>query len=312
MVDSKIAIGLNAKSDVATNDLDWLEGVKVFDLESFSIYDISITELSRDLAKFIEISEYTSIDILDEVLFHKLKIKGLTYITLPVYMNGKVINLLKWEEKGDKTWVRLLTISVNENISIRNKNVTNMVTYGIVIDVNNLDFSIRFGSFSTYSNNPDREWNFGVGSQRMFQISSLVETQSGYRIIVNHDLKPYMHKILQSDEKESIVYGDLYLYMPEHKGKSINDLVINNGIKSVILDFNNASSANIVIPPSVRNILFKYSIYNDSKLKYKVYLKGGLAVNCFLLGYGYDITYPKKCNTDDLDSLSAFATIETY
>ena len=227
-------------------------------------------------------------------------------------MNGKVINLPKWEEKGDKTWVSLLTISVNENISIRNKNVTNMVTYGIVIDVNNLDFSIRFGSFSAYSNNPDRKWNFGVGSQRMFQISSLVETQSGYRIIVNHDLKPYMQKILQSNEKESIVYGDLYLYMPEHKGKSINDLVINNGIKSVILDFNNASTANIVIPPSVRNILFKFSVYNDSKLKYKIYLKGGLDINCFLLGYGYDITYPKKCNTDDLDSLSAFATVETY
>ena len=312
MNDTRIVIGLNSKPDIATNDLDWLEGVKVFDLESFSIYDVDITELSGDLAKFIGVSKYSSIDILNAVLFHKLKIKGFTYINLPVYMNGKVINLPKWEEKGNKTWVRLLTISVNENISIRNKNVTNMVTYGIVIDVTNLDFSIRFGSFSAYSNNPDREWNFGVGSQRMFQISSLIETQSGYRIIVNHDLKPYMQKILQSNEKESIVYGDLYLFMPAYKGKSIDDLVINNGIKSIILDFNNASSANIVIPPSVRNILFKYRIYNDSKLRYKVYLKGGSAVNCFLLGYGYDITYPKKCNTDDLDSLSAFATIETY
>ena len=312
MIDSKIVIGLNAKPDVATNDLDWLDSVKVFDLESFSIYDISIAELSGDLAKFIEVSEYSSIDILDEVLFHKLKIKGFTYITLPVYLNGKVINLPKWEEKGDKTWVNLLTISVNENISIRNKNVTNMVTYGIVIDVTNLDFSIRFGSFSAYSSDSDRDWNFGVGSQRMFQISSLIETQSGYRIIVNHDLKLYMQKILQSNKKESIVYGDLYLYMPEHKGKSINELVINNGIKSVILDFNNASTANIVIPPSVRNILFKFSPYNDSKLKYNLYLKGGLDINCFLLGYGYDITYSKKCNTNDLDSLSAFATIETY
>ena len=73
MHDTKIAIGLNAKSNVATNDLDWLGSVKVFDLESFSIYDINITELSGDLAKFIEVSEYNSIDILDEVLSYKLK-----------------------------------------------------------------------------------------------------------------------------------------------------------------------------------------------------------------------------------------------
>lgn len=43
MGDSRVVIGLNVRLNISNKTKDWLGSIKVFDLETFSIYDVPVS-----------------------------------------------------------------------------------------------------------------------------------------------------------------------------------------------------------------------------------------------------------------------------
>lgn len=312
MGDSRVVIGLNVRLNISNKTKDWLGSIKVFDLETFSIYDVPISELDDELLKFKEMCDNYTIGEVCSESYDKLKGTIYGYVRIPVYSRNDLLNSRRESYlDDDKQYANLVSIYVNDVIKSKDKNASNMVTCGIIIDAENFDFCIKFGCYVAYSSNPNREWNLGIYDSTD-QVRSNAEMYCGYNIRCDSRVRGYISKLAIIDTNEKIVYGDLMLYRASEHGASHLDIIVDSGVKSVILVLRSALASSIVFPPSIKNVYLNigrggYDLDNN----YNVYFKTGSEVNMHIiksLGYSTDGVF----NSSNFDELEDYIKVNIY
>lgn len=315
MGDSRVVIGLNVRLNISNKTKDWLGSIKVFDLETFSIYDVPVVELDDELLKFKEMCDNYTIGEVSSDSYDKLKGTIYDYGRIPIYSRNDLLNSRRESYLDeDKQYANLICIYANDVIKFKDKNASNMVTCGIIIDAENFDFCIKFGCYVAYSSNPSREWNLGISELTNTQVKSYVEFICGYNIRCDSRVRGYISKLAVIDTNEKIVYGDLMLYRASEYHSNHLDIVVDNGIKSVIFELRSALASSIVFPPSIKNVYLNIGRgnYNSLSNNYNVYFKAGSEVNMHIIKNGNYNTIDGVFNSSNFDELEDYIKVNIY
>lgn len=315
MGDSRVVIGLNVRLNISNKTKDWLGSIKVFDLETFSIYDVPISELDDELLKFKEMCDNYTIGEVSSDSYDKLKGTIYDYGRIPIYSRNDLLNSRRESYlDDDKQYANLVSIYVNDVIKSKDKNASNMVTCGIIIDAENFDFCIKFGCYVAYSSNPNREWNLGISELSNTQVKSYAELMCGYNIRCDSRVRGYISKLAIIDTNEKIVYGDLMVYRASEYHSNHLDIVVDNDIKSTILELRSAFASSIVFPPSIKNVYLNIGRgnYNSLSNNYNVYFKAGSEVNMHIIKNGNYNTIDGVFNSSNFDELEDYIKVNIY
>lgn len=279
MDDSRVVIGLNVKPNISNKTKDWLGSIKVFDLETFSIYDIDVNKIDGELLKFKEMCDTHTIGEVTYSVGDKIKTENCSYGFMPVYSKINLLNPRVYVE--DVQYANIICIHVYDRIMGFNKSVRNMATCAVLIDALNFDFCIKIGCYVAYSSNPNRQWNLGGYFVNASQIKSKAESLCGYNIRIEYNCRHYFDKLIKVKTEESIIYGDTFNFKADEYHKEKIELIVDNEVKSGIIDLRCAKTANIVFPPSLKDALIIIDRVegNDFSDRYKVYLSKDSKVN---------------------------------
>lgn len=315
MGDSRVVIGLNVRLNISNKTKGWLGSIKVFDLETFSIYDVPVVELDDELLKFKEMCDNYTIGEVSSDSYDKLKGTIYDYGRIPIYSRNDLLNSRREIYlDDDKQYANLVSIYVNDVIKSKDKNASNMVTCGIIIDAENFDFCIKFGCYVAYSSNPNREWNLGISELSNTQVKSYTELMCGYNIRCDSRVRGYISKLAIIDTNEKVVYGDLMVYRASEYHINYLDIIVDNDIKSVILMLRSAFASSIVFPPSIKNVYLNIGRgnYNSLSNNYNVYFKAGSEVNMRIIKNGNYNTIDGVFNSSNFDELEDYIKVNIY
>ena len=313
MGDSRVVIGLNVRLNISNKTKDWLGSIKVFDLETFSIYNVPIAELDDELLKFKEMCDNYTIGEVSSSADDKLKGTIYDYGILPMYSKNNLLNSRENFFEEDKQYANLISIYVNDVIKSKDKSASNMVTCGVIIDAENFDFCVKFGCYVAYSSNPSREWNLGIYDSTD-QVRSNAEMYCGYNIRCDSRVRGYISKLASIDTNEKVVYGDLMLYRASEYGASNLDIVVDSNIKSVILVLRSAFASSIVFPPSIKNVYLNIGRgnYNSLSNTYNIYFKAGSEVNMHIIKNSNYNTIDGVFNSSNFGELEDYIKVNIY
>lgn len=312
MDDSKVVIGLNVRPNISNKTKDWLGSIKVFDLETFSIYDIDVNKLDGELLKFKEMCDNHTIGEVSHSIADKIKTENCSYGFMPVYSKNNLLNPSVYVT--DVQYANIICIYRYDKIMGFNKSVSNMSTCAVLIDALNFDFCIKIGCYVAYSSNPNRQWNLGGYLISASQIKSKAETSCGYNIRIEHDCRHYFDKLIKVKTEEKIVYEDTFNFKADAYSKEKVELVVDNGVKSGIIDLRCAKTANIVFPPSLKDALIIIDRVegNDFSDRYKVYLSKDSKVNLSIVKNINNCFIDCEFTGDNFSDFDNYIGIELY
>lgn len=312
MDDSRVVIGLSVKPNISNKTKDWLGSIKVFDLETFSIYDIDVNKLDGELLKFKEMCDTHTIGEVSHSIADKIKTENCSYGFMPVYLKINLLNPRVYVE--DIQYANIICIYVYDRIMGSNKSVSNMTTCAVLIDAENFDFCIKIGCYAAYSSNPNRQWDLGGYQINASQIESKAEKLCGYTIRIENDYRSYFDKLVKVKTEEKIVYGDTFNFKADGYSKDKIELIVDNGVKSGIIDLRCAKTANIVFPPSLKDALIIIDRVegNDFSDRYKVYLSKGSKVNLSIVKNINNCFIDCEFTGDNFSDFDNYIGIELY
>lgn len=312
MDDSRVVIGLSVKPNISNKTKDWLGSIKVFDLETFSIYDIDVNKLDGELLKFKEMCDNHTIGEVSHSVADKIKTENCSYGFMPVYSKINLLNPRVYVE--DIQYANIICIYVYDRIMVSNKSVSNMTTCAVLIDAENFDFCIKIGCYAAYSSNPNRQWDLGGYQINASQIESKAEKLCGYTIRIENDCRHYFDKLIKVKTEEKIVYGDTFNFKADGYSKDKIELIVDNGVKSGIIDLRCAKTANIVFPPSLKDALIIIDRVegNDFSDRYKVYLNKGSKVNLSIVKNINNCFIDCEFTGDNFSDFDNYIGIELY
>lgn len=312
MDDSRVVIGLSVKPNISNKTKDWLGSIKVFDLETFSIYDIDVNKLDGELLKFKEMCDTHTIGEVSHSVTDKIKTENCSYGFMPVYSKLNLLNPRVYV--ADIQYANIICIYVYDRIMGSNKSVSNMTTCAVLIDAENFDFCIKIGCYAAYSSNPNRQWDLGGYQINASQIESKAEKLCGYTIRIENDYRSYFDKLVKVKTEEKIVYGDTFNFKADGYSKDKIELIVDNGVKSGIIDLRCAKTANIVFPPSLKDALIIIDRVegNDFSDRYKVYLSKGSKVNLSIVKNINNCFIDCEFTGDNFSDFDNYIGIELY
>lgn len=314
MGDSRVVIGLNVRLNISNKTKDWLGSIKVFDLETFSIYDIKVNELDGELLKFKEMCDNHTIGEVSHSIGDKIKTENCSYGFMPVYSKNSLLNYRDFYFEEDKQYENLICIYVYDKIMGFNKSVSNMSTCAVLIDAENFDFCIKIGCYVAYSSNSNRQWDLGGYEVTASQIRSRAESLCGFSIRIESDFRCYLDKLIKVKTEEKIVYWDTFNFKADEYSKDNIELIVDNGVKSGIIDLRSARTANIVLPPSLKDVLIFIDRVegNDFSDRYKVYLSKDSEVNLSIVKNINNCFIDCKFTGNNFSDFDNYIGIELY